>query len=381
MLASGLMIALVFVGLAILAVQYAPAEAQNLPICQGPPGSVNPSTIWTPTSGFCVPPMAATSSSSGVTGTGTGTAGTGTSASGSNVINPKGNPSACAALSGSDLQSSVSISGTNGTKANSNYYATAVGAQLLADCLGLDPSSVSSIWSGVGGSCQPSSPYSTPDQLAVKLPNGTLVNAGYLIDRIVNGGLDPQSLASQVAQNAAPGSLAQNGPASSCGCPAGTSYNSAYGTCSGAGPTYAGTGSGSTASGNGGTSFGGVSVGAPGTAGRGTGVSITNTQGALSLAAQNWQQALSQVSAGQPTPPAKPASGSPAPGSSQSSGASATGGACASASALLASSMSTLQGVANIISSNTISPQIVSSVQNLISAVAQVLGALASCSG
>ena len=195
-----------------------------------------------------------------------------------------------------------------------------------------------------------------PDQAAILLPNGTYANAGYMIDRIVNGGLSPQAVAQQMlSSQAAPGSLVQNGPASACGV-----GNPAANVAAAGGSTGGSTGGTGTSKG-----------------GNGSTLSMANNPlnswlGGVSASLSSIQNQIVSVGGGTTT--------SGANGVSRGATTGATGGTCSSiASATLSSSLNTLQGVAATLAGSNVSPAVLTSLQNLVSAVAQVLTSLSSC--
>jgi hypothetical protein len=151
---------------------------------------------------------------------------------------------ACSQISSSDLtsdlQSSVSGSGPNGsTNYNTADYATPAAASLLAQCLGGTVVSTSNEAAG--------SSFYIPPTLQIRLPNGTMGNAGQLLQQLitVNGGnvsgFQNGSYMSQV--------LSSNATTYSSGCTSATTYSVTTGlrcttsssTTSGSGGTTSGT--------------------------------------------------------------------------------------------------------------------------------------------
>lgn len=146
------------------------------------------------------------------------------------------------------------------------------------------------------------------------------------------------------------------------------------------------TGSTGTTSGTGGTTSGstGLTTGTGGTTGS-TAASnpIASALQNSGLSSSGWSsinQILSTNNAGIQGNTSGGSTGSASASAGSSSGGSTAGGSCTSvASATIANSLQTLQSIATVLSAGNVSQGILTSVQNLINAVAQVIAALAGC--
>jgi len=217
---------------------------------------------------------------------------------------------------------------------NNLYYATSDGANLLAQCLNTSGYNVTA------GSIMPTGKFESfnDSESTIGFPNGGTVSAGALIG----------------AYEAAAQCV---GTASGCGgiwtnfC---TAISPAPGVGYGPGiPTN-------------------WTIATPPTSAPNTNQSISSINSILNSAAAGYTQALQATS--------NQAENLPSPAALSSPVAASAGGSCASAaSATITSSLQTLQSLAGVLATANISQGVLTSVQNLINAVAQVLTALSNC--
>jgi hypothetical protein len=149
-----------------------------------------------------------------------------------------------------------------------------------------------------------------------------------------------------------------------------TNSGTSGGTTSGSGGT-SGTGGTTTNGGSSGTGFGsGGATGIPSSINANLNTAVTGFTQVLN-------NAFSQLGGGAGT--SNPIPTTPGATGSVGSGGSASGSCSSAASATISSSVQTLQGIATILASNNVAPGVLTSIQNLINSISQVILALASC--